>query len=160
VPPRLSEAGAQRGWAAGASHLSVAGAVSACLCILYFFDPRQHGFYPPCMFHRLTGLHCPGCGSLRAIHQLLHGHVAAAIHFNALLILALIFMCGRAIHYFVRDQTASSPRPSPPKEEREESSPSATFVPAPVWLWFGLTVAVVFTVLRNLPFAVFGFLRP
>ncbi len=58
--------------------------------VLFQFDPSRSAFYPGCMFHRMTGLLCPGCGSLRACHQLLHGHWAAAFHDNPLLILTLI----------------------------------------------------------------------
>ena len=56
--------------------------------ILFCFDPSA-GFYPVCLFHQATGLLCPGCGSLRAMHQLLHGHLLAAFEFNPLLLLCL-----------------------------------------------------------------------
>ena len=32
----------------------------------------------------MTGLYCPGCGATRATHELLHGHLLAALHYNAL----------------------------------------------------------------------------
>ena len=54
--------------------------------VLFCFDPNRYPFYPLCFFHRATGLLCPGCGSLRALHQLLHGNLATAFHFNALLV--------------------------------------------------------------------------
>ena len=53
--------------------------------ILYRFDPSTAGFFPPCMFHELTGLQCPGCGTTRALHHLLHGDVAGAFRLNAML---------------------------------------------------------------------------
>lgn len=37
----------------------------------------------------LTGLECPGCGSQRAIHSLLHLDIGAAFKFNALLVSSL-----------------------------------------------------------------------
>ena len=61
--------------------------------VLFCFDPRQYHFYPVCFFHKTTGLLCPGCGALRALHQLLHGHLAAAFRFNPVLIVSLPFSC-------------------------------------------------------------------
>lgn len=54
----------------------------AMMAILYVFPPEQSSFYPQCIFRRVTGLDCPGCGGLRAAHQLLHGHFAAAWALN------------------------------------------------------------------------------
>lgn len=56
---------------------------------LFLFDPSRYHFYPLCVFHETTGLLCPGCGSLRALHQLLHGNVMAAFRFNPLLVCSL-----------------------------------------------------------------------
>ena len=39
-----------------------------------------------------TGLKCPGCGSQRMLHALLHGDIAAAWRFNALLFLLVPFL--------------------------------------------------------------------
>ena len=40
-----------------------------------------------CLFHELTGLYCPGCGSGRAALALLHGHPLRAFGHNPLLFL-------------------------------------------------------------------------
>ena len=40
-----------------------------------------------CLFHELTGLYCPGCGSGRAALALLHGHLWEALRHNPLLFL-------------------------------------------------------------------------
>ena len=40
-----------------------------------------------CLFHELTGLYCPGCGSGRAALTLLHGHLWEALGHNPLLFL-------------------------------------------------------------------------
>lgn len=63
--------------------------VSAGVAILYFFDPATSGFFPVCALHQLTGLQCPGCGGLRAAHQLLHGHLGAAWRLNPLAVVIL-----------------------------------------------------------------------
>ena len=62
-------------------------AVAVAVVILFRFDPARNGFYPRCLFHLLTGLDCPGCGGLRALHQLLHGHVGTAFDLNPLVAL-------------------------------------------------------------------------
>jgi hypothetical protein len=110
--------------------LAAAGSV-----ILYLFDPAQHGFYPICFLHATTGLNCPGCGVMRAIHQLLHGNLVAAAHLNLLFVL-----CLPAAAWWVIRSSAGwlSGRP-------------VVFAIRPSWLWTFLVVASVFTVLRNLP---------
>ena len=64
----------------------------AGVAILYTFDPRNPGTYPICPFLGLTGFHCPGCGTLRALHQLLHGNIIAALGYNPLTVLSLPFI--------------------------------------------------------------------
>ena len=53
------------------------------------FDPERFTWFPKCLFLTLTGWKCPGCGSQRAIHQLLHGHFVAAFQYNAFFICAI-----------------------------------------------------------------------
>lgn len=65
------------------------------LAILYFFDPSCSGFYPKCPFFVLTGWQCPGCGTLRALHCLLHGRIVEAWGFNPAIVVSfpiLVFM--------------------------------------------------------------------
>lgn len=40
------------------------------------------------MFHAVTGLDCPGCGSQRMLHSLMHGDFAAAWQANPFIICA------------------------------------------------------------------------
>lgn len=105
--------------------------------VLFLFNPGQHHFYPACLFHKLTGLLCPGCGSLRAAHQLLHGNLIAAFHFNPLFVLSLPFLSWMAVHLAA--------------QSLNRRSPNVCF--RPFWIWTMLAVAVLFGVLRNLPFA-------
>lgn len=67
------------------------GVALLCLAgyVYYSFNPSLYAFFPPCPFRTLTGLPCPGCGSQRAIHCLLHLNVAGAFRQNALLVLSL-----------------------------------------------------------------------
>lgn len=69
----------------------VAGAGIAA-ALLYAIDPARSALVPPCLFNRLTGLYCPGCGSMRALHAALHGDLALAVDFNALAVFLLPFL--------------------------------------------------------------------
>jgi hypothetical protein len=60
--------------------------------VLYSYSPTSYGFYPPCLFHTLTSLHCPGCGSTRCVHALLHGDFRQAAAYNMLLVVSLPFL--------------------------------------------------------------------
>ena len=66
-------------------------AAAAAAVALFLFDPANATFFPPCVFHSLTGFHCPGCGTLRAFHALAHGNVGTAFRFNPLAMLVLPF---------------------------------------------------------------------
>lgn len=48
-------------------------------------DPASVPF-PRCPFNLVTGYKCPGCGSQRALHQLLHLNIVQAFHYNACLV--------------------------------------------------------------------------
>jgi hypothetical protein len=111
-----------------------AGAASGSV-VLFVFDPATSGLFPPCVFHALTGLHCPGCGSLRALHALLHGDVAQALAFNPLTTAALpLLLLG-----FVR-------------EARRIASGRDLAWRVPAWMIYGLlALLVVFGIARNLP---------
>jgi len=103
--------------------------------VLFCFDPNRYHFYPLCFFHRATGLLCAGCGSLRALHQLLHGHLVTAFRYNPLLIVSLPFIGWFGARWAVR--TARSQPVAPGFR--------------PIWLWVALAVLTGFTLLRNVP---------
>lgn len=120
--------------------------IALLAAVLFLFDPQQHGFYPKCRLHELTGWNCAGCGSLRAAHALLHGELLTAIHCNVLFVTALI---GVVAWFGVRFWRKDSPR-------------TTAWLPmsplSAVWLLLGVTV--VFSIARNLPFAAFAWLNP
>ncbi len=65
---------------------------AACVLVLLLrtFDPNAAGsLFPPCPFHELTGLFCPGCGVTRALHALVHFDLWRAIAMNTLVVLSL-----------------------------------------------------------------------
>lgn len=65
----------------------VACASLAGASVLYTFPPERYGFYPQCPVFRYLRVYCPGCGATRALAALLHGRIAEALHYNALVVM-------------------------------------------------------------------------
>ena len=61
-------------------------AVGLPLIIALIFLFRDYiipiGHYFPCIFHKVTGLLCPGCGNTRAVNHLVHGQIWLALRSN------------------------------------------------------------------------------
>lgn len=65
--------------------IGIVAAAAAILALLYTFDPEATRWSPKCTLLLTTGWRCPGCGSQRFIHHLLHGELLAALRYNYLL---------------------------------------------------------------------------
>ncbi|TDE15146.1 DUF2752 domain-containing protein [Actinomadura sp. 6K520] len=103
-------------------------------------DPNEQGHYPTCPFLALTGFQCPGCGSMRTIHALAHGHVQDALALNVLtvaVIPALIFFWSRWALARAKDR------------------PTRTKAAHPAFIWVFFAVILLFWLVRNLPFGSF-----
>jgi hypothetical protein len=85
--------------------LLTAGAV-----YLFLFEPGRTGFFPLCPFRLLTGLQCPGCGTTRALHELVHGHFLAAFMLNPLLLIATPFLVWAFLRYSLIVMQGGVPR--------------------------------------------------
>jgi hypothetical protein len=118
-----------------------AAVVVAGAALLFVFDPARYAFYPRCVFKMLTGLDCPGCGGLRATHQLLHGHVREAFAFNSLFVASL-----PAIGFLIA--RAGVERLTGRKWRRLVSATTA--------IWVVAAIVIAFGVLRNLPWRVWS----
>ncbi len=124
--------------------LAVLG-VGVAIFFLYIFNPATSILRVPCPFHALTGLYCPGCGSLRAIHQVLHGHLTIAFWLSPLMVLSLPFLGYRFLSYLMVGI-------------RGWSLPNI-FLPAScIWIYLG--VVLLFWGLRNIPVYPFSLLAP
>ncbi len=118
-------------------------AASGALVAVYFANPFvPGGLLPPGPLHALTGLWCPGCGTTRAIHALLHGHLALALSMNPLAVLSLPLL---PVIVYLNGPHAAARGPL----ARLLCSPRA---------WAVLLVA--YGVLRNLPWPPFSWLAP
>ena len=100
-------------------------------------DPSKPGRYPTCPVHALTGLDCPGCGSLRAMHDLALGDLPSALDHNALLVVVLLVAAVSSVRVLRGPGARRSPRGP----------------------WTGRAVVaglVLWTLVRNLPLAPFS----
>lgn len=123
----------------------IAALLGGFVFLYYFFNPSLN-FFVPCPIYFATGLYCPGCGSQRAIHLLLHGNIIGAFRFNPLMVVTLpilIYGLGITIANWIFGTSY-----------RFMLFYSKIFI----FGYFGL--AIIYWVLRNLPFYPFNLLSP
>jgi hypothetical protein len=70
--------------ASSKQHAALVSLGLAGAAVLFAFDPAATSWFPSCPLNALTGWLCPFCGTLRAVHALLRGHVEAAVALNPL----------------------------------------------------------------------------
>lgn len=92
----------------------------------------------PCIFYKITGLYCPVCGSTRAIKALLKGDILLSIRNNLLLYTIMPLLLGL---WFINKKT---------KNKYKEI--------IYMLMIFLIIIAIIYGVLRNLPY--FYFLAP
>lgn len=114
--------------------------IFALAALLYFFNPAEN-LFPSCPFHTITGLYCPGCGSQRALHNLLHFNPGGVISNNILVFPALMIILYHGLYSIIK-----------PKHTNIlylKNTP-----------WIILIVILLFWVLRNIPAYPFSLLAP
>jgi hypothetical protein len=110
-------------------------AVLGASALLHLRDPHRSGSWGFCPWLLLTGTYCPGCGGLRAVHDLTDLDVRAAASSNLLLVAGLpllVLWWGRS----VADRWRGVVRAGDPRHRL-------------VLAALVLAVAVCFAVLRN-----------
>ena len=138
---KLPMVGGRNPWLVGAA----VAALTAAALLLRVFDPATAGIFPPCPVRYLTGWYCPGCGSLRAMHQLLEGNLRAAWAMNPLTVILLPFLTyGLASYALYELRGRGLPR---------------IFLPA-VWIRALCLAIILFGIVRNLPLHPFDLLAP
>ena len=121
-------------WQKLQAFLLLSGGIAA-LPVLYAVNPASASVFAPCPVRLLTGWLCPGCGSLRAMHQLLHGNFAASFALNPVLMLLLPLLA-----FLLGQQVFAAVRPG----MRERALPAS-------FIWGLLLLTLAYTVARNLP---------
>jgi hypothetical protein len=120
--------------------------IVAILTVLYLFDPATANFiYPPSPSRVLLGIYCPGCGTLRGLHQLLHGNLGAAFGFNPLMVLSLPYLAYAYLRYSLPALTGKNLKP--------------LFI-QPHLIWWLVKVILAYWLLRNIPHPFFSWMAP
>lgn len=104
--------------------------------VLYLWDPTGNAFFPKCIFFSATGLYCPGCGTQRALHHLLHARIATAFHHNAFALLALPMLAAGLWRWTLATWWAREPWGRTPRAK---------------WIWTLFVLVMAFWLLRNIP---------
>ena len=109
--------------------IGIVGAAGAW--VLYTFAPTAYGFYPQCPFRLLTGLQCPGCGTTRALHHLLHGRFEEAFRLNPMIFVLI------AVALFALPSVLRGRHPG--------------FLMKPWFAWAAFAVLTSYWIVRNTP---------
>ncbi|MEC5395007.1 DUF2752 domain-containing protein [Bergeyella sp. RCAD1439] len=115
--------------------------------VYYHYNPASGGgYFPSCPTRSILKIYCPGCGSQRAVHYMLHGEFFKAFRYNPFLVTSLPFLLVLVAQWFYEWATGKRwgiglfTRP---------------------WFLRGLFFIIcIYFVARNLPFAFLDWLRP
>lgn len=113
--------------------------------VLHHYPPSEYNIYLPCMFHLLTGLHCPGCGMTRCVGALVHGDIAQAFAWNPLFVLLLPVILFGSARIVWTTWTGAKLRP--------------LAIPRWPWLVF-IAIVVAFAIARNIDLYPLNLLAP
>jgi hypothetical protein len=117
----------------------------ALAIVLHVGDPAAASF-PACPFYVMTGLYCPGCGTLRCLHALMHADLRSAAGYNVMTVLLAPVLVAAWLAVGVAGIGGRGP--------------------ARLWVpprWLGLALAgtlLAFWALRNLPVDAFSWMAP
>jgi hypothetical protein len=124
-------------WERVAAPVLAIGGLTAATVALHVRDPHEQYSWGVCPSAAL-GFWCPGCGGLRAVNDLTHGDVGAALSCNLLLVLAMPFAVV-ALGLWAADRWRGTP-PTVPWRRLKPLGPAL------------LVVVIAFAVVRNLAF--------
>ncbi|WP_456464123.1 DUF2752 domain-containing protein [Lutibacter sp.] len=116
------------------------------LAFLFFYvNPSNVNFFPKCPLYVTTGIYCPGCGSQRATHQLLHLNILGVLQQNILYLFGVLLI---AYHLIVTGLNLFF----------KKHIYNYLYHPkTPIII---LIIVIVFWILRNIPYYPFNLLAP
>jgi len=111
----------------------------------YYVNPNKVNFLLKCPLYTTTGIYCPGCGSQRATHALLHLNFIEMFKQNLLYFFAIILLIYHFGIYLIN------------KFFNKQYRSILNYPKVPVII---LIIVIIFWVLRNLPWEPFNLLAP
>lgn len=113
----------------------------------YQFNPsKKEGVFLRCPSNLIFGFNCPGCGSQRALHYILHFDIPQALTNNALFVIAFPFVLYYSFVYWKKKWYGN-----------EKTTPFLTHRYVIIGL---LIIITLFGILRNIPIYPFTLLAP
>ncbi|WP_020468611.1 DUF2752 domain-containing protein [Zavarzinella formosa] len=138
-PPQNPRLSVRKGLLFGSLFLILAGG----MVVITVFPPTETPWYPKCTFKEVTGYHCPGCGTARAIHSLCNGRILQAIVYNPFTVVAVCYLIAEPINAAIA---------------RWRRRPKFALTTWMVWTF--VCLLMIFGVLRNIPSPPFTYLAP
>jgi len=121
-------------------NLSLLGlfAIAGMAVAVSIWKPGTTALLPPCPFHAITGLFCPGCGSTRMLYYLVHGQIGRSFRQNPLAFIALPFVVAKLVVSVLPAAWQVQFR--------------FRFLRSPYWAYGVLVVVIAYAVLRSIPY--------
>lgn len=100
----------------------------------------------PCLFHRITGLYCPGCGGTRAFTSLLQGHFFSCFRYHP-----FVFYCFMMYVLFMTSHTLKWLYDRKNKKKASRKSPFARGLSFRIcYVYIGIVIILIQWMLKNL----------
>jgi len=116
------------------------------VAFIYFtINPSEVDFMLKCPLYKTTGVYCPGCGSQRSVHHLLHFNIIGAANNNILFLAGLLVA---TYHYGISLINNFFNRNYKSVFDKNKN------------LLIVLLITVLFWILRNIPYYPFTLLAP
>lgn len=112
------------------------------------YPPSNNPYFPKCFSYQITGLHCPGCGTTRALNAALNGDIRQAFAYNLLFVLTIPLLMYHLIDIAVWNLVK---RRLPRLVSARWSSPLILLL---------VVIMISFGILRNIPTQPFTLLAP
>jgi hypothetical protein len=123
-------------------NIILAAAIPAVLLlfglIVNIFNIRLTGWLPTCYFKEATGMNCPGCGGTRSVQSLLHLDIWHSLWYNPVVFILIITLAVLYVRFVLN------------LFKKTYTPPKYDFSVAVAYI-IG-AVAVIFLIVRNLPF--------